>query len=93
MPRYYAFEIKVEGRRYTGDWSLHQGSLLCVRSAWGGVTVEIGQDEPKSAAQLTLERIVRAYRQAQLDELDRQAREMAKISRRVRRKPKAEAPD
>jgi hypothetical protein len=81
MARYYAVEIKVDGRRYTGDWSLLMGGRMCVRSAFGGVTVEIGQEEPKSAAQLVLERIVSDYHKAQAEEIERQEREMAKLRR------------
>lgn len=85
MSRFYTVEVKVNGRPCHGDWRLLQGGQMQVRSAWGGVTLEIGEDEPKSAAQLVLERIVADYHAKRAEERKQQERELAKL-RRPRRK-------
>jgi len=81
MPRYYAITIEIDGRRYTGDWRLCQGGVLAVGSAWGGITVEIGADEPVFAAQAALARIVREDQARRAAEVERQAAEMEKLRR------------
>lgn len=89
MPKFYTVEIKFDGRPCHGDWRLMQGGRVHVGSAWGSVTVEIAQDEdPKSAAQLALERIVAEYARQRAEDRKHQERELAKLSRpKRRRKP------
>ena len=93
MARYFAVTIIFDGRLCKGDWALLHGGRLHVRApGWGVDTVEIGLDEPVSAAQAAMRKIVEGYYRAQADERERQARELARLSkpRRTRRPPQNE---
>jgi len=84
MARFFPFAIKVDGRLYTGDWSLTQGGRICVRSdaGYGSEIVEIGQGDPNLAAQRALKGIVVLHKEAQAAALKRQERELEKLRRR-----------
>lgn len=89
MARFSPFAIKVDGRRYTGDWSLMQGGgRICVRSdaGYGSEIVEIGEGDPTLAAQRALKGIVVLHKEAQAAALKRQERELEKLRHR-RNKP------
>jgi hypothetical protein len=81
MTRYYPFAIKIDGHRYTGDWSLMMGGRICVRSAFGSEIVDIGRARPENVAARALERIARAYLKRRDAERAAQERELAKLHR------------
>lgn len=91
----YPIAIMVDGRRCKGQWRLAQGGMICVGSPWGGDIADVGRDRPEIVAARILEQIVRADQKARAQELARQERELAKISRRVapkrKKRPPAEA--
>lgn len=96
MGRYFPFAIKVDGRRYTGDWSLTLDGKLRIRSAWGSETISLGREKPETMAAVGLERIVGAYHQNRADEGARQAQEAARLgdeARARRQMKKAAAPE
>lgn len=84
MARYYPFSTMIMGRRYTGDWSLQQGGQICIRSAWGSETVEVGARNPGDVAQEALGRIVGRYHTRQLEERERQASEAGRLGEEAR---------
>lgn len=77
--RYFPLAVRVDGHRYTGDWSLSQGGKICVTSAFGSLTAELGDERPEVVAIRTLERIVREDQQRRAEAEARQAHEMARL--------------
>jgi hypothetical protein len=59
---YYRFTIEIDGRRHVGHWYLQDGRIN-VESAWGSQTVDLGGEKPGLLAKVTLQQIVRAWRE------------------------------
>jgi hypothetical protein len=58
---FYDVTIELDGRRYTGTWTIKQGGLICV--SWGteGVkTVELGRTRPELKAVTVLRQLVKS---------------------------------
>jgi len=61
---FYEVTAEIDGRRYTGTWTLKQGGLICVAWAESAKTVELGRTRPEVKAVTVLRQLVKA-RQAQ----------------------------
>lgn len=81
MARFFSIATEVDGRRYTGDWTLLMGNRICVRSAYGSETVDIGRGKPELAAAKTLAQIVRTYHRKRDQDRARQEREARRLAR------------
>lgn len=81
MSRFYDVFAEVDGHRCKGTWTLRQGGMICVASPWGAEMVECGRLRPEECAVRTLQRIVRAHKKRQNEDLKRQEREVARVNR------------
>jgi len=58
---FYEVTAEIEGRRYTGSWTLKQGGLICVAWAEGSKTVELGKTRPEVKAVTVLRDLVKKH--------------------------------
>jgi hypothetical protein len=58
--RFYKVTTEIDGRRYTGTWTIKQGGLICV--SWGerAKTEELGKARPEVKAEKILRQLVKA---------------------------------
>lgn len=82
VAHFFAFRIKVDGRAYSGDWTLMQGGQICVRSAFGSLSDNLGNEAPQAVAERLLERIVRTHDERRVEETKRRPETMAALHRR-----------
>lgn len=95
MARFYPFKTEIDGKPYSGEWTILQGYRVCVRClGYASESADIGDLTPQAAAARTLEKMVRAELRRQADWKAHQARELERLGRpRRTRKPADDSPE
>lgn len=82
MPRFYPVAIELDGRKYTGEWTLILGGEIYVRSpAYGSAKGQVGRRKPELVAAEVLRQIVVAWQKKR----ERDARQIERETLRVAR--------
>jgi len=86
MAGFYSIKVEVDGRTCRGEWGLTLDGQLCVRCAWGRLTVPLcgRRRRPEAWAQIILTVLVRCYEKRREEHRAWQEREAARLGRRRR---------